>query len=145
MIAHRRKPPVNILFVCVGNACRSQMAEAWASHHGKGRVRAHSAGSHPFGSIVNETYTVMAEKGILLEGHCSKGMQDVPLGDMDLVVAMGREVSCPLPEGFKGRKVEWNISDPFGGGIDDFRMVRDMVERQVLQLLAEIRAQRLSA
>jgi len=145
MIVHRRKPPVKLLFVCVGNACRSQMAEAWANYHGKGRVRAQSAGSHPFGAIVDETYTVMKEKGIHLEDHCSKGMQDVPLGEMDLVIAMGREVSCPLPEGFRGRKVEWNITDPFGRGIEDFRMVRDMIERQVLELLREIREQRVSA
>ena len=121
------------------------MAEAWANHLGKGRVRAHSAGSHPYGSIVHDTYTVMVEKGITLDGHCSKGLRDVGLEQMDVVVAMGHEVACPVPEGFKGRKVEWNIPDPYGEGIEFFRTVRDMIERQVVALLAEVRTQRASA
>jgi arsenate reductase (thioredoxin) len=142
---HRRRPPVKILFVCVGNACRSQMAEAWANYHGRGRVRAHSAGSHPFGSIIDDTYTVMAEKGITLDGHCSKGLPDVALGEMDVVVGMGCEVACPVPEGFQGRKLQWDIPDPFGERIEYFRKVRDMIEQQVLKLLAEIKTRRLTA
>src|SRR5579863_6419224 len=118
MIHHRRRPPVKVLFVCVGNACRSQMAEAWANHHGKGRVRAHSAGSHPYGSIVHDTYTVMAEKGISLDNQCSKGLCDVALEQMDVVVGMGCEVDCPLPDGFQGRKLEWNIPDPYGREVE---------------------------
>ena len=108
------------------------MAEAWANHHGKGRVLAHSAGSHPYGSIVHDTYVVMAEKGIALDGQCSKGMRDVAVEQMDVVVGMGCEVDCPVPEGFKGRKVDWNIPDPYGRGIEFFRDVREMVEQQVL-------------
>jgi arsenate reductase len=59
-------PPVKVLFVCIGNSCRSQMAEAWANHFGKGRVQGHSAGSHPLGTITQDTYTVMSERGISL-------------------------------------------------------------------------------
>ncbi len=129
-------PPIKILFVCVGNACRSQMAEAWANHFGKGRVQASSAGSHPFGSIVEDTYTVMNEKGISLDGQRSKGLGDVAVAEMDVVVGMGCEVYCPVPAGFKGCVVDWEIPDPFGRGIDYFRNVRDMIERQVLELLA---------
>jgi arsenate reductase (thioredoxin) len=127
-----------ILFVCIGNSCRSQMAEAWANHFGKGRVRAFSAGSHPLGVITPETYDVMGEKGISLEGQCSKGLRDVPAAEMDVVVGMGCEVSCPVPIGFKGRVVEWNIPDPYGCGIESFRTARDMIERQVRALLAEV-------
>lgn len=132
------KSPLKILFVCVGNACRSQMAEAWANHFGKGKVQASSAGSHPFGSIVKDTYAVMDEKGLSLDGQCSKGLRDVAVAEMDVVVGMGCEVECPLPEGFKGRVVEWNILDPYGHGIEAFRNVRDMIERQVLGLLADL-------
>jgi protein-tyrosine-phosphatase len=114
------------------------MAEAWANHFGKGRVRAHSAGSHPFGLIPEETYTVMSEKGISLDGQCSKGFHDVALEEMDVVVVMGYEVECPTPVGFEGRLVDWNIIDPYGRGIETFRNVRDMVERQVLELLADL-------
>jgi arsenate reductase len=131
-------PPVKILFVCIGNACRSQMAEAWANHFGKGRVQASSAGLYPLGSIAEDTETVMREKGISLDGQWSKRLRDVPVAEMDVVVGMGCEVDCPVPVGFKGRVVEWEIPDPFGEGIDTFRNVRDMVERQVLGLLAEL-------
>jgi protein-tyrosine-phosphatase len=131
-------PPVKILFVCIGNSCRSQMAEAWANHFGKGKVQAHSAGSHPLGTITQDTYTVMSEKGISLDGQCSKGLREVAVAEMDVVVGMGCEVECPVPVGFKGRVVEWSIPDPYSRGIESFRNVRDMIERQVLELLAEL-------
>ena len=79
----------------------------------------------------------MNEKGISLEGQRSKGLQDVAVTEMDVVVSMGHEVECPMPAGFKGCVVEWNIPIPIGRGIESFRNVRDMIERQVLELLAE--------
>jgi len=130
--------PLNILFVCVGNSCRSQMAEALANHLGQGRVRAWSAGSHPLGEITPETYEVMAEKGILLEGQWSKGLRDVPIDEMDIVVGMGCEVVCPVPAGFQGRVIEWNIPDPYSRDLAFFRSVRDLIERQVTALLSDL-------
>ena len=132
--------PIQILFVCVGNACRSQMAEAWANYFGKGRVQAHSAGCYPFGSIAYDTASVMSEKGISLEGQWSKGLRDVAMLEMDVVVRMGREAEFPVPAGFKGREVEWDIPDPYGRSTASFRNVRDMIERQVLGLLADLLA-----
>ncbi len=134
--------PVQILFVCLGNACRSQMAEALANHLGQGNVRAWSAGSVPLGIIISETYDVLKEKGIGLDGHWSKGLKDVPVADMDVVVGMGCEVECPVPTGFKGRVIEWNIPDPYGRDLAYFRGVRDRIERQVIALLAELDRQR---
>ncbi len=127
--------PVNVLFVCVGNSCRSQMAEAWARRLGPDKVRAFSAGSAPFGRIVPETYVVMAEKGITLEGQTSKGLRAIPVAEMDVVVSMGCEVACPVPVGFKGRIIEWDIPDPFSGDLDFYREVRDLIESQVKDLL----------
>lgn len=129
----------NILFVCYGNACRSQMAEAFANQLGEGWVKAWSAGSRPFGSIIEETYTVLAEKGVSLDEHRSKGLKDVPLAAMDLVVTMGCEVACPLPQDFKGRLVEWEIADPYGMGLDFFRSVRDHIEEDVRRLLGSLK------
>ncbi len=137
-MAQSIKPPVKILFVCIGNACRSQMAEAWANHFGKGRVQASSAGLYPLGSIAADTYAVMMEKGISLDEQWSKSLRDVAVAEMDVVVGMGCEVGCPVPAGFKGRVLDWEIPDPFGRGIESFRNVRDMVERQVLGLLADL-------
>jgi protein-tyrosine-phosphatase len=130
--------PLNILFVCVGNSCRSQMAEALASHLGGGKVRAWSAGSHPLGEITPETYEVMREKGISLEGQWSKGLRDVPIDQMDVVVGMGCEVVCPVPSGFKGRMIEWNIPDPYSRDLVFSRTVRDLIERQVAALLSDL-------
>jgi protein-tyrosine-phosphatase len=137
--------PVKVLFVCVGNACRSQMAEAWANHFGRGQVEAHSAGMYPYGSIPEDTHTVMGEKGIALDAHCSKGLRDVPVGEMDVVVGMGREVKWSVPEDFKGRIVEWKIPDPFARGLETYREVRDLIEQEVKALLTELNHPQTSA
>ena len=131
--------PVAILFVCYGNACRSQMAEAFANLLGDGRVRAWSAGSQPLGSIIDETYAVLAEKGISIDHHWSKGLKSVNVAAMDAVVTMGCEVACPLPKDFKGRIVEWEIADPCGMGLDFFRSVRDHIEAEVRMLLESLK------
>jgi arsenate reductase len=114
------------------------MAEALANRLGEGKVRAWSAGSHPLDEIVPETFQVMSEKGISLEGQWSKGLWEVPVAEMDVVVGMGCEVECPVPVGFKGRIVEWNIPDPFGHDLAFFRTVRDLIERQVEALLRDL-------
>ena len=129
---------VRVLFVCYGNSCRSQMAEALANHLGQGKVRAFSAGSHPLGVISQGTREVLREKGIALEGHWSKGLRDVPMSEMDVVVEMGHGVKCPVPADFKGRLIRWDISDPYGQDQDYFRDVRDMIESEVEGLLAEL-------
>jgi len=111
------------------------MAEALAAKIGGGRIRAWSAGSSPLGEIIPQTHLVLREKGISLEGHWSKGLKDVPVDQMDVVVGMGCEVVCPVPVGFKGQKIEWNIPDPYGRTNDYFRNVRDLIERQVAALI----------
>ncbi len=140
--ANAKGRPVEVLFVCLGNSCRSQMAEALANHLGRGRVRGWSAGSRPLGYILPETGEVLREKGIVLDGHRSKGLNDVPVADMDIVVGMGCEVECPVPAGFRGRVIEWNIPDPYGHDLAFFRSVRDLVRKQVAALLYELDEQR---
>jgi len=128
----------NILFVCIGNSCRSQMAEAMANKLGKGKVLARSAGLYPLGWIASGTHIVMEENAFFLDGQSSKGLKDVKVDDMDIVVEMGRDVTCPLPEGFRGRLVEWEVPDPYGAALDEYRNARDMIEEHVTRLLAEI-------
>jgi len=137
-----RDKPLNVLFVCIGNSCRSQMAEAFANQHGGRRIRAWSAGSAPLGSITPLTYEVLREKGISLDGYWSKGMNDIPVNEMDVVVGMGCEVICPVPAGFKGRVIEWNIPDPYGRDAGYFRTIRDLIEREVMALLNDIEERR---
>jgi arsenate reductase len=129
---------VKVLFVCYGNSCRSQMAEALANHLGKGRVWAFSAGTRPLGEISPDTRAVLREKGIALDAHWSKGLRDVPIPEMDVVVVMGAGVKCHLPADFKGRLIRWHIPDPFSLGRDHFRDVRDLIEGEVRRLLADL-------
>jgi len=132
---------VDILFVCYGNACRSPMAEALANQLGQGKFRAFSAGTHPLGMISLDTRAVLGEKGITLQGYWSKGLEDVPVSDMDVVVEMGYGVKCKLPADFKGRLVKWQIPDPYSLGREYFRDVRDLIESEVRRLLAELEVQ----
>jgi protein-tyrosine-phosphatase/GNAT superfamily N-acetyltransferase len=132
-------PAKKILFVCIGNACRSPMAEAFANHLGQGRVRASSAGLFPVGWIAPETYAVMQEKGLSLDGQSSKGLEDVPVDEMDVVVEMtGLGFSRPMPAAFRGRVVQWNIPDAFASGLECNRATRDLIEARVKGLLSEI-------
>jgi arsenate reductase len=142
MAPKTQRPPTNVLFVCIGNSCRSQMAEAFARQIGGGNFRVWSAGSMPLGEIISPTFQVMREKGLDLEGQWSKGLRDVPLDQMDVVVGMGCEVHCPLPAGFKGILVGWNIPDPYSHDLNYFRSVRDLIERQVKSLLRDLADQR---
>jgi protein-tyrosine-phosphatase len=129
---------VKVLFVCYGNSCRSQMAEALANRLGEGKVRAFSAGTHPLGVISRDTRAVLREQGMTLDEHWSKGLRDVPIPEMDLVVEMAYGVKCPLPADFKGRLIQWHIPDPFLLGRDYFRDVRDLIESEVRRLLADL-------
>lgn len=121
------------------------MAEAFANQMSKGRFRAWSAGSTPLGEIVPPTFQVMREKGLSLDGQWSKGLKDVPLDSMDVVVGMGCEVNCPLPPGFKGLRVGWNIPDPYNRDLNYYRSVRDLIERQVKSLLSDLDDRRQSS
>ena len=129
---------VRVLFICYGNSCRSQMAEALANQLGEGKVRAFSAGTHPLGVISLDTREVLREKGITLAGHWSKGLRDVPIAEMDVVVEMGYGVKCRLPADFKGRLIRWQIPDPYLLERDYFRDVRDLVESEVRKLLSDL-------
>jgi arsenate reductase (thioredoxin) len=114
------------------------MAEGFANHHAAGCVKAWSAGASPLGWIAPYTFTVMEEKGICLDGQWSKRVQDVPAADMDVAVYMGVEVACRLPDGFKGRRVDWEIPDPFGSDVEVYRVSRNLIEERVRELLAEL-------
>jgi arsenate reductase (thioredoxin) len=133
-----RVATTNILFVCIGNACRSPMAEGFASKLGEGRVRAWSAGLCPLGWIESNTRLVMEEIGIRLDGQASKGLGDVPFDQMDIVVTMGSEVLIDLPEVGGSRLVNWEIPDPVGADLDTYRVVRDLIEVKVRNLLADL-------
>ena len=128
--------PRRILFVCVENANRSQMAEAFARMHGGARVEAHSAGSRPRGQVNPRAIDFMKEVGYDLAGHQSKSLADLPDVQFDVAVTMGCGDACPLVRA--RRRLEWSIPDPKDLPADQFRAVRDLIEAKVKDLLAEM-------
>jgi arsenate reductase (thioredoxin) len=127
-------PMRRVLFVCVENSNRSQMAEAFARSHGGGRVEAYSAGSRPSGRINPRAVQFMREIGYDLAAQQSKSLDRFNGTDVDVAVTMGCGDACPLVRA--GRHEEWSIPDPKELPDEEFRKVRDLIERKVKELLA---------
>jgi arsenate reductase len=135
-----RKKRVRIGFVCFGNSCRSQMAEAWARYLSAGQVEAVSAGVHPLGFITPETEIVMDEKQVGLKGHASKGFEEVDWEMVDVMVNMSHLPTASIIPSFSGRRIEWKVRDPFGYPLATYRRVRDDLEKRVKKLLIELKS-----
>lgn len=124
-----------VLFVCVENSCRSQMAEGLARHFGQGKIEPFSAGSKPSGVVNPAAVTVMKEIGIDISSHVSKGFESLPVKEFDYVVTLGCKDICPF---FPAQEhLEWQIEDPKGKGIEDFRAVREAILSGVQSLLKQ--------
>jgi arsenate reductase (thioredoxin) len=128
-----------ILFVCVENANRSQMAEAFARIHGGKRVEAHSAGSRPSGKVNPRAAEFMREVGYDLSAHGSKSLDQFNGQPIDVAVTMGCGDACPMVRA--RRREEWNIPDPKDLPPEQYRQVRDLIEQKVKDLLATIPAE----
>lgn len=126
-----------ILFVCVQNACRSQMALGFARQLGKGIVAAYSAGSRPSGAVNPLAIEVMNEIGIDISGESSKGFSALPVKDFDYAVTLGCQDTCPFVPADK--HIQWQIEDPAGKDIAVFRRVRDEIKNKVAELLRIIK------
>lgn len=126
-----------VLFVCVENSNRSQMAEAFARIHGGGAVEAWSAGSRPSGKVNPRAIAAMKERGYDLAAHGSKSVDDLPPAPpFDAVVTMGCGDACPsVPARLRE---DWAIPDPRDMEPARFREVRDMIETKVRELLRRI-------
>lgn len=128
--------PKRVLFVCVENSCRSQMAEAFARIHGTGRIAAYSAGSRPSGLVNPQAIASMRELGYDLDRHISKSLSDIPTVEYDIVVTMGCGDDCPFVSA--GKREEWNIPDPKDMPPDQFREIRDRIKAEVQDLIARL-------
>ncbi|WP_144943344.1 arsenate reductase ArsC [Kocuria salsicia] len=125
-----------ILFVCVHNAGRSQMAAGYAQALGGDRVEVLSAGSEPKDQINPVAIQAMAEDGIDIAGNQPKILTTDAVREADAVITMGCGDACPI---FPGKRYEdWELTDPAGRGIDDVRPIRDDIKRRVQTLLAEL-------
>jgi protein-tyrosine-phosphatase len=125
-----------LLFVCVENSNRSQMAEAFARIHGGDSIEAYSAGSRPSGQINSRAVNAMSELGYDLTRHKSKSLQDIPDVEYDFVATMGCGDECPFVRA--RRREDWDIPDPKQMEPDEFRVVRDLIEEKVKHLLLSI-------
>jgi protein-tyrosine-phosphatase len=125
--------PLRVLFVCIENSNRSQMAEAFARGIGGARVEAFSAGSKPSGRVNPRAIEAMREKDFDLTKHGSKALTDLPEVEFDVAVTMGCGDACPNVRA-RARE-DWRIPDPREMAPEEFRGVRDLIEAQVRALL----------
>ena len=126
----------SVLFVCVHNACRSQMAAGFMSHLGEGRVEVLSAGSAPKDSINPIAVEAMAEIGIDISHNSPKVLTNDAVEQSDAVITMGCGDVCPF---YPGKRYEdWVLDDPAGQGIESVRVIRDEIKARVEALLAEL-------
>jgi len=123
----------SILFVCVANSCRSQMAEAIAKSLGGAGWDVWSAGSHPSGRVHPVAVQAMQELGLDLSAHRSKGLDQVPTRRWDYVVTMGCGDACPIVPA--RHHVDWAIPDPVGLPLDEVRRIRDDLVRRIGTLI----------
>ena len=130
---------IEILFVCIGNSCRSPIAEGFANYYGKGLLKAHSAGSQPAGFIMPPTIAVMQEKGIDISHLKSKGLSAVDLERMAWIINLEVTLEKALrPASRRTQLVHWFVSDPVGKPLDTYRAVRDEIEMKVLDFINQI-------
>ena len=127
---------LEVLFVCVHNAGRSQMAAALLDHQAAGRVAVRSAGSAPADAINPVVVEAMAEVGVDISKEFPKPLSEADVREAEVVVTMGCGDACPI---FPGKRyLDWEVPDPSGQGIDVVRAIRDDIDRRVGELLSSL-------
>lgn len=125
-----------LLFVCIENSNRSQMAQAFATIHGKDKVESFSAGSNPSGKINPKAVNAMADIGYDLSTHTSKSINEFKNEKFEYVITMGCGDACPFIAA--KHHIDWQIPDPRNMDKDEFNTIRDLIEEKVISLLASI-------
>ena len=126
----------HVIFICIENSNRSQMAEAFARIHGGGKLDAHSAGSRPSGKVNPKAIAAMRDRGYDLTTHHSKSLADLPPLEWDYAITMGCGDECP---NLRARhREDWAIPDPKHLEPEEFNKVRDVIEERVKGLLAKV-------
>lgn len=129
----------NVLFVCIENSCRSQMAEAFGNMYGQEVIKAYSSGSRPSGQVNPRAIASMKEIGYDLSVHDSKGLTEIPDIEYDLVVTMGCGDECPVVQA-KARQ-DWKIPDPKKMDEQEFAGVRDLIREKVQDLINKLQTE----
>jgi arsenate reductase len=125
-----------VLFVCIGNSCRSQMAEGFAKKFGAEWIAAQSAGLSPASIVQTETHQTMLARGVVLDGQFPKGIELYTREPFDLIVNMSGH---PLPR-MQGPVVDWPVRDPIGLSDEVYETVAEQIEQRVMRLIAEMRS-----
>jgi arsenate reductase len=131
--------PASVLFICLGNTCRSPMAEAIARAIGGDRIVAYSAGLTPTGRVAAGTLNALQRLGYPTAGLASKGLDDVPLEEMDVIVSLvGPDGLRLLPASLTAARLSWSLRDPYGDDDTVYDAVARRLEVQVRDLLDEL-------
>ncbi len=130
----------SILFVCIGNICRSPMAEALARKYGADVLTVQSAGLAPAVTTTPHTRAALAERNVDLGDHRPKGLHEVDLNRLDLVINMSGE---SMPIGLHAPLEVWNVPDPYGFDLPAYRKACDLIEQQVMRLILRARTGKL--
>lgn len=125
-----------ILFVCVHNSCRSQMAEGFANYYGVGKIIAKSAGTQPSGEVDAIAVKVMNEKGISIAHQRSKPVDSWEWPDKIIVMGCSAEQACPAV--FLDKVENWDLEDPKGKSIEFYRKIRDQIETLVKEMIENL-------
>lgn len=125
----------SIGFICIGNSCRSQMAEGFAREYGSDILDVYSAGTHPAQNVNENAIMAMKEKGIDISSQQTKGLEDIPQ-QLNIVITMGCGVECPLL--LADHREDWELEDPIGMPLERFRQIRDTIEKRVKQMIKKL-------
>lgn len=125
-----------VVFVCVHNSCRSQMAEGWTKKLGSDVFEAYSAGTENYPEVKPLAVQVMEEEGVDMGGYRPKLLSDIP-EEVDILITMGCNVVCPyVPCRYRE---DWGLEDPSGGPIEDYRKTRDIIKEKVMDLIQRVK------
>jgi len=128
-----------VLFLCVGNACRSQMAEAVARHTAADVIEPSSAGLVAFGEIAGPTISVLNEHGISVDGQTSKSLRSEDLSAADLIINMTGRSGAEIFTGPTPPFEDWDVGDPYGFNLAVYRGIRDQIEQRIDELARRLR------
>lgn len=125
-----------VVFVCVHNSCRSQMAEGWTKKLGSDVLEAYSAGTENYPEVKPLAVQVMEEEGVDMGGYRPKLLSDIP-EEVDILITMGCNVICPyVPCRYRE---DWGLKDPSGGQIEDYRKTRNIIKEKVMDLIQRVK------